>query len=106
MAALVAGIYKNDVRLMGRALEDKIVEPERALLIPGYNEAKRAAIEAGATGCSISGSGPSIFALSESETAARHIGEAMKAAFAKIGVASTAYVSQVNSQGATVLHRE
>lgn len=106
VAALVAGIYKNDIALMGRALEDKIVEPERALLIPGYNDAKRAALESGAAGCSISGSGPSLFALSESQTTATNIGEAMKIAFTAIGVASTAYVSQVNSQGATVLHRE
>jgi homoserine kinase len=106
VAALVAGIYKNDVRLMGRALEDKIVEPERALLIPGYNDAKRAALESGAAGCSISGSGPSVFAFAESQTSATTIGEAMKSAFAAIGVASKFYVSQVNSQGATVLHRE
>lgn len=106
VAALVAGIYKNDVHLMGRALEDKIVEPERALLIPGYNDAKRAALESGASGCSISGSGPSVFALSDSQTSATNIGEAMKSAFAAIGVASSVYVSQVNSQGATVLHRE
>ena len=106
VAALVAGIYKNDVHLMGRALEDKIVEPERALLIPGYHDAKRAALESGASGCSISGSGPSLFALSDSQTSAINIGEAMKSAFAAIGVGSSVYVSQVNSQGATVLHRE
>lgn len=106
VAALVAGIFKNDVDLMGRALEDKIVEPERAQLIPGYAAAKAAALVAGATGCSISGSGPSLFALSRSESVANTIGGAMSEAFTTLGVASKAYISQVNSTGATVLSEE
>jgi homoserine kinase len=106
VAALVAGIYKNDVALMGRALEDRIVEPERAQLIPGYAAAKRAALEAGAAGCSISGSGPSVFALSESEETAHRIGAAMKEAFATLDIASIPYVSQINSSGAVVTNKE
>jgi homoserine kinase len=106
VAALVAGIYQNDVKLMGRALEDKIVEPERAQLIPGYAAAKSAALRTGATGCSISGSGPSIFALAESEPIAQSIGEAMVAAFSSAGVASQAFVSQINATGATIVHKE
>jgi homoserine kinase len=106
VAALVAGIYQNDARLMGRALEDKIVEPERAQLIPGYAAAKEAALHSGATGCSISGSGPSLFALSESQSTATAVGEAMVSAFAAIGISSTPYVSQVNSVGATVVSQD
>lgn len=106
VAALVAGIYQNDARLMGRALEDKIVEPERAQLIPGYAAAKAAALHAGATGCSISGSGPSLFALSESQSTATAVGEAMVSAFAAIGISSTPYVSQVNSVGATIVSQD
>ena len=106
VAALVAGIYQNDVRLMGRALEDKIVEPERAQLIPGYAAAKSAALAAGAAGCSISGSGPSLFALAESESLAKSIGDAMITAFSSVGVASKAYISQINSTGATIVHKE
>jgi homoserine kinase len=106
VAALVAGIYKNDVSLMGRALEDRIVEPERAQLIPGYTAAKKAALEAGAAGCSISGSGPSVFALSESEAAAHRIGAAMRDVFAALGIPSHTYVSQINSLGAVVIHKE
>lgn len=106
VAALVAGIYRNDVKLMGRALEDKIVEPERAQLIPGYAAAKSAALAAGAAGCSISGSGPSLFALAESESIARTIGDAMIAAFSSMAVASKAYISQINSAGATIVHKE
>jgi len=106
VAALVAGIYQNDVRLMGRALEDKIVEPERAQLIPGYAAAKKAALEAGAAGCSISGSGPSLFALTESEAAANTVGTAMRSAFAALEIQSNVYVSQINSTGTSVIHRE
>jgi homoserine kinase len=106
VAALVAGIYQNDVRLMGRALEDKIVEPERAQLIPGYAAAKKAALEAGAAGCSISGSGPSLFALTESEAAANTVGAAMRSAFAALEIQSNVYVSQINSTGTSVIHRE
>lgn len=105
VAALVAGIYQNDVKLMGRALEDKIVEPERAQLIPGYAAAKSAALAAGAAGCSISGSGPSIFALAESESQAVSIGQAMIGAFSSVGVASQAFTSQINSTGATIVHK-
>ncbi len=106
VAALVAGIYKNDVGLMGRALEDRIVEPERAQLIPGYAAAKRAAIEAGAAGCSISGSGPSVFALTDCEKTAHRVGAAMKDAFAALDIASNSYVSQINGTGAVVTHKE
>ncbi len=106
VAALVAGIYKNDVGLMGRALEDRIVEPERAQLIPGYVAAKRAALQAGAAGCSISGSGPSVFALTQSEEAAHRVGAAMKEAFAALDITSIPYVSQINSSGAVVTHKE
>lgn len=106
VAALVAGIYKNDVALMGRALEDKIVEPERAQLIPGYAAAKRAALQAGAAGCSISGSGPSVFALTESEEIAHRVGAAMRDAFAALDISSIPYVSQINSSGAVVTRKE
>jgi homoserine kinase len=106
VAALVAGIFKNDVQLMGRALEDKIVEPERAQLIPGYAAAKAAALAMGAAGCSISGSGPSLFALSHSESTATSVGAAMAQAFAAIGVPSKAYVSTINPAGATIVGEE
>ncbi len=106
VAALVAGIYHNDVALMGRALEDKIVEPERAQLIPGYTTAKAAALTAGAAGCSISGSGPSLFALSQSESIATAVGTAMVQAFANLGIASKPYVSQINSAGAPIVSEE
>lgn len=105
VAALVAGIYRNDVALMGRALEDRIVEPERAQLIPGFFEAKEAALLAGASGCSISGSGPSIFALSDSGEKAQSIGAAMTQVLNKLDLSSTLHISRVNQEGAQVLAR-
>jgi homoserine kinase len=106
VAALVAGIFKSDLQLMGRALEDKIIEPERADLIPGYGAAKKAALEAGAAGCSISGSGPSLFALSDSSHLAQRVGAAMQDAFLKIGISSRVYTSLINSEGAVIAHGE
>jgi homoserine kinase len=106
VAALVAGIYRNDVALMGRALEDKIVEPERAQLIPGFSEAKRAALDAGAAGCTISGSGPSIFALSTSEQQASHIASQMMQVFESIGLPAMTHISRINSHGARILDKD
>lgn len=106
VAALVAGIYTDDVALMGRALEDKVVEPERAQLIPGYAAAKASALKLGATGCSISGSGPSVFALANSEASATAIAEGMCLAFNSIGVTATPHISRVNGTGAKVVHKE
>ena len=106
VAALVAGLFRNDVELMGRALHDTIVEPERAQLIPGYREAKHAALAAGALGCSISGSGPSIFALCSDPRAAEQVSTVMIEAFSQAGVTSTRYVSGINPTGARVIARK
>ena len=75
-------------------------------LIPEYNNVKEAAMKAGALGSSISGSGPSIFALSENKETASRIGQAMSKVFTGIGIASNVFVSQVNKQGMQVLSPE
>jgi homoserine kinase len=82
---------------------DVIIEPVRAILIPEFNEVKQAAIEAGALGCSISGAGPSMFALSKSEAEAQRIGEAMKQAFLNAEIASLSHVSSINYEGPKIL---
>lgn len=105
VAALVAGIYKDDVHLMGRSLEDRIIEPERAELVPGYAAAKEAALKAGATGCSLSGSGPSLFALCVSEDRASAVAAAIVNSFGSIGITATSYTSRVNTAGAVVIER-
>lgn len=103
VAALVAALYRSDLPLLGRSIDDRIIEPLRATLIPGFAAVKAAALKAGALGCSIAGSGPSIFALSDDYAAAQKIGEAMQDSFRAAGLASDLYVGKVSSAGARVL---
>ncbi len=103
LAGLIAGLMQKDYALIGRSLQDVIVEPMRALLIPGFEEVKIAALENGVLGCSISGSGPSIFALATSKQIAENAGAAMKVALNKIGLDGTIYVSKINDEGARVI---
>ena len=104
VSGLTIGLMKGDVELVGRCIEDVIVEPVRANLIPGFHEVKQAALEAGAFGCSISGSGPSMFAVASTIPAAKKIGAAMAAAFTRAAqVKSDVYVSKVNTVGAHVM---
>lgn len=105
VAALVAGIYRDDLALMGRSLEDRIIEPERAELIPGYAAAKQSALSAGAVGCSVSGSGPSLFALCESRELARRAASAMVDSFKALDISATSHTSRVNPNGAVVTER-
>lgn len=101
VAALIAGIYQNDIALMGRALADSIIEPERGQLIPGYSAVKKAADTAGALGCSISGSGPSIFALCSDHDHAQRVGGIMVTTFRDaVGVESDCHISGINTTGA------
>src|SRR5215210_295288 len=81
VAALVAALYRGDLPLLGRSIDDRIIEPLRATLIPGFAAVKQAAFDAGALGCSIAGSGPSVFAFADSDGAAQRIGAAMRTAF-------------------------
>lgn len=106
VAGLIAGLLTRDYALIGRSLQDVIIEPVRSLLIPGFSAIKQAAIEAGALGCSLSGSGPSIFALCDSEQKAQSAAAAMKAAFSSINVDSQSYVSPINSRGPQLLEAE
>ena len=80
-AALVAALYTSDLALLSRSLVDHIAEPKRASLVPGLAEIKAAAMSAGALGCSLSGSGPSVFALAATLEIARAAGDAMQRAF-------------------------
>ena len=100
MGGLIAGLFTSDYELIGRSLHDEIVEPVRSLLIPGFAKVKQAALSSGALGCSISGSGPSVFALCRGERAAHSAAEAMSIAFASEGIGSETYVSVVNKNGA------
>lgn len=103
VAGLVAGLLLPDFDLIGRSLVDVIIEPSRSILIPQFAEVKAAAIDAGALGCSISGSGPSLFALSKSIATAERVAQAMANEFNKVGIGSEQYVSNINQQGPIIL---
>lgn len=105
LGALVSALYTSDLGLLSRALVDHVAEPKRAGLVPGFAQVQAAAVAAGALGCSLSGSGPSIFALARSLDDARAAGTAMAAAYAAAGggVAADLWVSAVGTTGARVL---
>jgi homoserine kinase len=104
LGALIHSLHTNDFALMSRSLEDAIAEPKRAQLVPGLAEIKRAAADAGALGSSLSGSGPSLFALCASLEIGRRVADAMTAAVrAHIGGQPQTYVAQVAEQGARVM---
>jgi homoserine kinase len=103
IAGLVAGFMKNDLDLIGRSLEDVIIEPVRSILIPGFDEVKQKSKEAGAMGGGISGSGPSIFMLSKDEATARIVESLMKEIYERIGIPYHTYVTTINQQGVTVV---
>lgn len=103
IAGLVAGIQKNDSGLIGRSLKDVIIEPVRSILIPKFNEIKEKSMEAGALGGGISGSGPSLFMLSETEKISKDIAEIMKTVYDETGIDSLVYVSKINPSGITVI---
>jgi homoserine kinase len=105
-AGLIAGLMKKDFGLVSRSLEDVIIEPVRASLIPGYGKIKGAAMESGALGCNISGSGPAVFALSTSIEKAGEIGKAMKMEVDNIDLESTVYISKINKQGPKVVEEK
>jgi homoserine kinase len=106
VGALVAALATRDWALLRRSVEDRIAEPVRARLLTGFAEAKAAALEAGALGCSISGSGPSAFAFAlQTETAGR-IAEAMVVAYRSRGVEARARICTIDALGARVVSAE
>jgi len=106
IAGLVTGFLKNDYALIGRSLEDVIIEPVRSILIPGFDEVKINSKEAGALGGGISGSGPSIFMLSQEEKTAREVEKIMKNVFQNIGVEYKTYVTSINYEGVRVMSNQ
>lgn len=102
IAGLVAGFMKNDYDLIGRSLEDVIIEPVRSILIPGFDEVKRKSKEAGALGGGISGSGPSIFMLSKEKETAETVAQLMNEIYDRIGLERHTYVTRINQQGVSL----
>jgi homoserine kinase len=102
IAGLVAGFIKNDLALIGRSMEDVIIEPVRSILIPGFDEVKKNSKSVGALGGGISGSGPSIFMLSKDEITARAVKQEMESIYQRIGVDHYVYVTTINNEGVRV----
>ena len=103
VGGLIAGLYTNDYDLIGRSLHDEIVEPLRSVLIPGFDLIKKTAIENGALGSGISGSGPSIFALSRGKETAEKIAKAMSKVYDEINLPYEIHVCKVNAQGISII---
>ncbi len=103
IAGLVTGLMKNDYALISRSLEDVIIEPVRSMLIPGFDQVKKKCKEAGALGGGISGSGPSIFMLSENVVIAKQIEVLMIEIYNNIGIDYKTYVTTINNEGILTL---
>jgi len=104
LGGFIAGCFGNDVEMIGHSFSDLIVEPQRAHLIPGFARVKATAMESGALGASISGSGPSVFAWVTSDQAAAQVRDAMVQAFRSNGLTEVdSWISPVSRQGATII---
>lgn len=103
VAAIVAAAQNGDIELLGRSIDDRIAEPARAPALPGFQEAKAAALAAGALGCSISGSGPTAFAIVADEVAGRRVATAMEGAYRALGIPCTARLARPDMEGARAL---
>lgn len=103
LGGLIAGLFKEDYELIGRSLVDVIVEPLRSVLIPGFADVKQAAIDAGALGCGISGSGPSVFAFSKGIENANMVANAIRVAYQPLGIGFDIHISKINPKGVCLI---
>lgn len=99
VGGLVAGLFTEDYGLISRSLEDGIIEPLRSLLIPGFDDLREAALEAGALGFGISGSGPSVFALSRGRETALRTEQNLIACYTPLDIPFKTYTSGINTKG-------
>jgi len=104
VGGLVAGLYTEDYNLIGRSLNDVIIEPLRSILIPKFKEVKAAALSNGALGAGISGSGPSIFALSKGKENAQTVAKAMKNIYEPTGIVFDIHVAAINESGVRIMN--
>ena len=106
LGAFISGLYTEDYDLIGRSIKDVIIEPLRSVLIPKFKEIKLASINSGALGCGISGSGPSVFAMSKGVTTAKNVGNAMKKIYDKLDLDYDVHISCVNDIGIKILNTD
>ncbi len=101
--SLIHSLHTDNYQLMQRSLHDVLIEPQRSKLIPYYEEVKKAALNAGALGSGISGSGPSIFSLSKGIDLANKVRDEIHKTYLQTGIEFDIYVSKINSDGIKVL---
>jgi len=104
VGSLIHALHTSDYKLIHRSLQDIIVEPFRKQLIPHFDDVKFAAMEAGALGCAISGSGPSIFALSKGKEVAENVEKAMQSIYSKTDIEYNTFVSAISTEGIKILN--
>ena len=103
LGAFVSGLYTENYNLIGRSIKDIIIEPLRSVLIPKFQEIKSASISTGALGCGISGSGPSVFAMSKGLTTAKNVGNSMKKIYDSLDLDYDVHISFVNDKGIKII---
>jgi len=103
LGGLIAGLYTKDYELIGRSLNDVIVEPARKHLIPNFDLVKNSALDSGALGAGISGAGPSIFALCKGQATAEKVAYAMSSSYLDTGIPFDMHVSKVNDEGVKII---
>lgn len=106
VGSLIHGLHTSDYELISRSLKDVIVEPYRSKLIPHFNKVKEDVLKVGALGCGISGSGPSIFALSKSLEKAKMVESTMRNVYSKTNIVFETYVSKINTEGIRIMNNE
>ncbi|WP_100611634.1 homoserine kinase [Confluentibacter lentus] len=103
VGSLIHALHTNNYELMQKSLHDAVIEPYRSQLIPHYHDVKNAVLKAGALGCGISGSGPSIFSLNKGIETANNVKDAMKNIYSKTGIDFDIHVSKINVEGIKVI---
>ncbi len=103
VGSLVHAFHTNDYFLFSESLTDYIVEPYRSKLITDYGKVKKSALDAGALGCGISGSGPSIFTFSKGMQIAENVSNEISRVYKKNGIPFHIYISKINTEGIKIL---
>jgi len=105
LGSLVHALHTNDYDLISKSLHDEVIEPYRSQLIPHFDKVKNAALNAGALGCSISGSGPSIFSLSKGIETAKNVKDAINNIYKTTGIDFDMFVCKINTQGIKIISK-
>lgn len=104
LGGFIAGLYTNDYNLLGRSLQDVVIEPLRKHLIPNFDLVKNNALQNGALGAGISGAGPSIFALCKGQEIAEKVAYAMSNSYQETGIEFDMHISKINPNGTKIIH--